>query len=164
VTLDRLWAGWRASYISTVATQAPADGCLFCALPAEDHDEAGVIVTADDVYAVLNAYPYTSGHLLVAPRIHCGDLAELPDGVAAALMTMMQRATRAVQTAYAPDGINVGINLGRAAGAGIPGHLHVHVLPRWVGDTNFLTSVAEARVLPEALSVTRDRLRAAWPT
>ena len=151
------------SYIDTITTGAPSGDCLFCGLLHEDADEAGILATNDRVYAVLNAYPYTSGHLMVAPVRHEGELDALSADEAAALMTMTQQATTAVRTAYEPDGINVGMNLGRAAGAGVPGHLHVHVLPRWVGDTNFLTSVAEARVLPEPLSTTLDRLRTAWP-
>jgi diadenosine tetraphosphate (Ap4A) HIT family hydrolase len=163
VTLERLWAGWRATYIDTIATRASSGDCLFCGLLHEDADEVGILATNDRVYAVLNAYPYTSGHLMVAPVRHEGELDELTEDEAAALMTMTQHATTAVRVAYEPDGMNVGMNLGRAAGAGVPGHVHVHVLPRWVGDTNFLTSVAEARVLPEPLSTTLDRLRAAWP-
>lgn len=163
MTLERLWAGWRAAYIDTIATQAPSGDCLFCGLLREEADEAGLLAANDRVYAVLNAYPYTSGHLMVAPVRHEGELDALTEEEAAALMTMTQAATTAVRLAYEPDGINVGMNLGRAAGAGVPGHLHVHVLPRWVGDTNFLTSVAEARVLPEPLSATLERLRAAWP-
>jgi diadenosine tetraphosphate (Ap4A) HIT family hydrolase len=162
VSLDRLWAGWRSSYIETVANTDPVDGeCLFCSL--QDRDDE-LVAREPHAFALLNRYPYTSGHLLVAPTRHTGDLETLPADEAAALMTMTQHATAAVKAAYSPDGVNVGINLGRAAGAGIPGHLHVHVLPRWVGDTNFLTSVAEARVLPEALDVSREKLAAAWPS
>jgi ATP adenylyltransferase len=98
------------------------------------------------------------------PNRHVGDLAALTDEESAALMTMTRQATAAVQSAYTPDGINVGMNLGKAAGAGVPGHLHVHVVPRWSGDTNFMTSVAETRVLPESLTQTFERLHAAWPT
>jgi ATP adenylyltransferase len=163
VTLERLWAGWRATYIDTIATREPSGECLFCGLFREDADEAGILVANEQVYAVLNAYPYTSGHLMVAPVRHVGELDALTADEATALMTMTQHATTAVRAAYEPDGINVGMNLGRAAGAGVPGHLHVHVLPRWVGDTNFLTSVAETRVLPEPLSTTLNRLRRAWP-
>ncbi len=112
---------------------------------------------------MVNIFPYTSGHLMVMPCRHVGDLSALTDDEAAALMAMTRQATAAVQAAYAPDGINVGINLGRAAGAGVPGHLHVHVVPRWTGDTNFMTSVAETRVMPEPLSQTFERLHGAWP-
>jgi ATP adenylyltransferase len=165
MTLERLWAGWRASYIDTVAAGSPTDDCLFCSL-VDSGDDAGDELQVLDrnalVYAVLNVYPYTAGHLLVAPVRHEGELDALDADEAGALMEMMQVATAAVRAAYRPDGINIGMNLGRAAGAGIPGHLHVHVLPRWSADTNFMTSVAEARVLPEPLSRTYERLRSAW--
>ncbi len=170
MALERLWAGWRTEYIDAVfgdATEPDATsdrGCLFCALPSADPDEALVIVRGQYAYAVLNAYPYTSGHLMVVPIRHLGELDALDADEAAEVMTMTQQATTAIRTAYAPQGMNVGMNLGRAAGAGIPGHLHVHVLPRWVGDTNFMTSVAESRVLPEPLSKALERLRAAWPS
>jgi ATP adenylyltransferase len=166
MSLDRLWAGWRATYISEVATQAPPpdDGeCLFERLAAADPDEALVLARRDRAFAVLNAYPYTSGHLMVAPLQHEGTLAALTRDDAAALIALTQDATAAVQAAYTPDGINVGVNIGRAAGAGIPGHVHVHVLPRWHGDTNFMTAVAEARVLPEPLTTSYEKLKAAWP-
>ncbi len=164
VTLERLWAGWRVDLHrhdhDAGAARVTASSAVCCTrMPTK----RGSWPTNDRVYAVLNAYPYTSGHLMVAPVRHEGELDALSADEAAALMTMTQHATTAVRTAYEPDGINVGMNLGRAAGAGVPGHLHVHVLPRWVGDTNFLTSVAEARVLPEPLSATLDRLRTAWP-
>jgi ATP adenylyltransferase len=163
VTLERLWAGWRSEYVGSVGAPADQGDCLFCAL-AEMSDDEGLIVARDDqAFAVLNLYPYTSGHLMVAPRHHESDLERLADSDAAALMHLTQRATAAVKTAYGPDGVNVGMNLGRAAGAGIPGHLHVHVLPRWVGDTNFMTAVAEARVMPESLDRTLERIREAWP-
>jgi ATP adenylyltransferase len=164
VTLDRLWAGWRSSYIDGVATQQPVEGeCLFCALLAADADEALVIARNDHVFAVLNAYPYTSGHLMVAPVRHEGTLSGLSAAEAGALIEMTQDATVALERAYSPDGVNVGANLGRAAGAGIPGHVHMHALPRWVGDTNFMTAVAEARVLPEPLTTSWEKLRAGWP-
>jgi ATP adenylyltransferase len=163
MTLERLWAGWRAEYIGTVATAPPADECLFCALAAaSSDDEALVIDRTELVYTVLNAYPYTSGHLMVVPVRHEGRLESLRAEEASALMSTVQRATAAVQAAYDPEGMNVGVNLGRAGGAGVPGHLHVHVVPRWVGDTNFMTSVAETRVLPEPLSETCARLRSEW--
>jgi ATP adenylyltransferase len=166
MTLDRLWAGWRSSYIEEVATQRPPEGsagCLFCALVEADPDEALVLARDDHVFAVMNAYPYTSGHLMVAPIRHEGSLAALSRDEAYALMAMTQDATLALDRAYTPDGMNVGVNLGRSAGAGIPGHLHVHALPRWDGDTNFMTTVAEARVLPEPLHRSWEKLRAAWP-
>jgi ATP adenylyltransferase len=164
MTLERLWAGWRATYIGTVTTAPLAEECLFCALAGSGSDDDVQIIARNElVYAVLNAYPYTSGHLMIVPIRHEGQVEALDGEEAGALMTMVQEATRAVQAAYAPEGINVGMNLGRAAGAGVPGHLHVHIVPRWVGDTNFMTSVAETRVLPEPLTESCARLRAAWP-
>jgi ATP adenylyltransferase len=165
VTLERLWAGWRASYIEGVANvEPPDDGCLFCTLSESTDDDGQIVARAPLTFAVLNLYPYTSGHLMVVPHRHLGDLESLTTAEADALMAMTRDAAIALNAAYQPDGLNVGMNLGRAAGAGVPGHLHVHVLPRWLGDTNFLTSVAEARVLPEPLSRSFERLRDAWPT
>ena len=163
MTLERLWAGWRATYLADVVSAPPPEQCLFCGLGEAEPDAALVVARDEHVFTALNAFPYTSGHVMVAPLGHEADLDALETEVANALMAMTQRATAAVRSAYAPDGINVGMNLGRAAGAGIPGHLHVHVLPRWVGDTNFMTSVAETRVMPEALTTTLERLREAWP-
>ena len=167
MALERLWAGWRAEYIDAVVGSSPdsdpAVECLFCGLFRSDPDDAQVVARGEHAYAVLNAFPYTSGHLMVVPNRHEARLECLDAEEAQSVMTMMQHATLAVRAAYAPEGINLGMNLGRAAGAGIPDHLHVHVLPRWTSDTNFMTSVAEARILPEALSRTLERLRAAWP-
>jgi diadenosine tetraphosphate (Ap4A) HIT family hydrolase len=111
----------------------------------------------------MNAYPYASGHLMLAPLRHEADLDGLSRAEASALMAMTQRAVTALKAAYRPDGLNVGANVGRAAGAGVAGHVHLHALPRWNGDTNFMTTVAEARVLPESLRVSFDKLRRAWP-
>jgi ATP adenylyltransferase len=166
VTLDRLWAGWRTTYIDGVATQPPPDGehdCLFERLSSEPDDVSLVLARNEHAFAVMNAYPYGSGHLMVAPLRHESTLADLSREEASALMELVQDANVAVLGAYSPDGINVGANIGRAAGAGVPGHVHVHVLPRWAGDTNFMTAVAEARILPEPLSKSYEKLLAAWP-
>ena len=162
MSLERLWAGWRVSYSDDLATNRLVDRCMFCDLAAAPDDDARIIYRGDSAFVVLHAYPYTSGHLLVVPFRHEGTLAELTPEEAGELMTLTQRATSALTTGYRPDGLNVGINLGRAAGAGVPAHLHVHVLPRWVADTSFLTSTAEARLLPEPLAATLQRVRAAW--
>jgi diadenosine tetraphosphate (Ap4A) HIT family hydrolase len=162
VSLERLWAGWRAEWVGSAGADVPDGECLFCGLSDAPPDEALVVATRERSFAVLNAYPYTSGHLMVAPLRHESDLERLPADEAADLMAATQQATAAVKRAYAPDAVNVGMNLGRAAGAGIPGHLHVHIVPRWSGDTNFMTSIAETRVLPETLSTTLERLRDAW--
>ena len=166
--LDRLWAGWRTEYVSSAGSTGPADeGCVFCRiLASRDGDKATKVVWRGARVAVLlNAYPYTSGHLMVMPTRHVGELEELDprNGEAAELWSAVTAAVRALKVAYSPEGINVGANLGRAAGAGVPGHFHVHALPRWNGDTNFMTSVAETRVLPESLDATWEKLRAAWP-
>ncbi|MDA8264455.1 MAG: HIT domain-containing protein [Actinomycetota bacterium] len=187
MSLEHLWAGWRDSYVSSTSTgpvlekgargsllpaaAAPADtsevagdDCIFCSIASSELPEATtyIVWSSRTVVAVLNAYPYAPGHLLVMPRRHLGELADLDDDESRALWTSVRAAVAAVKSAYAPDGLNIGINLGRAAGAGIPLHLHVHVVPRWNGDTNFMTATAETRVLPEALSVSWQRLRASW--
>jgi ATP adenylyltransferase len=163
VSLDRLWAGWRIAYIDGVATKPEPDECLFCTLVGLDDAKGLVVARGERAFVVLNAYPYTSGHLMVAPLRHEAELDGLDADEAAEIMALTQQATTALKAAYRPDGINVGVNLGRAAGAGITGHVHVHALARWNGDTNFMTSVAEARVIPEDLGATWEKLRAAWP-
>lgn len=167
MTLERIWAGWRAAYIEGVTSASgpsSAGDCLICALSAADPEEMLVITGDELAFAVMNAYPYTSGHVMLAPRRHESELDGLNADEAAALMTMAQRATTALKAAYRPQGLNVGVNVGRAAGAGVPGHVHFHALPRWNGDTNFMTTVAEARVLPEDLRTSWQRLKDAWPT
>jgi diadenosine tetraphosphate (Ap4A) HIT family hydrolase len=167
MSLERIWAGWRTTYIDEVANESPPGGdhdCLFERLAAVTPDADGLVLARNEhAFAVRNAYPYTSGHLMVAPLRHEATLVGLSRDEAAAVMALVQDANAAVLAAYRPDGINVGANIGRAAGAGVPGHVHVHVLPRWTGDTNFLTTIAEARVLPEPLTKSYDKLRAAWP-
>jgi ATP adenylyltransferase len=167
VSLDRLWAGWRSRYVSELAGPPHTDCylCALCALPGDSvySSETLVLERTDTTLTVMNLYPYGSGHLLVAPCRHEAELEVLNESEAAALMEAVRRAVRAVKRAYEPDGVNVGINLGAAAGAGVPGHLHVHALPRWQGDTNFMTAVAEVRVLPEDLATGWAKLRAAWP-
>lgn len=164
MSIDRLWAGWRSSYIEGATSAEPKDGCVFCGvLSADQPDEETYIVwRGRSVFALLNAYPYTSGHLMVLPNRHLGSMGDLTDDEADELFGAARRAVTALERAYSPEGINLGANLGAAAGAGVPGHLHLHALPRWAGDTNFMTSVAETRVLPEPLSTTWQKLRDAW--
>lgn len=165
MTLDRLWAGWRSAYIESTVEPAPdAPDCVFCAIldSAKPDAETRVVWRGERCAALLNAYPYTSGHLMVLPLRHVGELEEVVGEEGDELWETVRRAVRALKQAYRPEGINVGANLGRAAGAGVPGHFHVHVLPRWNGDTNFMTSVAEARVMPEPLSTSWEKLRSAW--
>jgi diadenosine tetraphosphate (Ap4A) HIT family hydrolase len=166
VTLERLWAGWRSTYVSEVTSNGPGDdACVMCRILAHGDDRDAYVVRRFERCAViLNAYPYGSGHLMVVPNRHAGKLHELDGDEVADLWTVVTQGVEAVEKAYSPEGVNVGANLGFAAGAGVPGHVHVHVLPRWTGDTNFMTSVAETRVLPEPLGVTYDKLDEAWPT
>ena len=166
MTLERLWSGWRAAYVTgaTGELEGAGEGCLFCRLVELDDDEAYILERTEHTYTVLNAYPYTSGHLMVAPTRHEPDVEGLTEPEALAVFGALQRGVVAMKAALAPEGVNLGANLGRSAGAGVPGHVHLHALPRWTGDTNFMTAVAEARVLPEDLRTTWERLRAVWPT
>jgi len=163
VTLERLWAGWRGEYVGGLGDDG--GDCVFCRILASDEPDGRTYVLwrGRRSAAALNAFPYTSGHLMVFPRRHVGELEELEGAEAAELWSVVTDAVRALKDAYRPGGLNLGANLGRAAGAGIPGHFHVHVLPRWNGDTNFMTAAAEARVLPEALPTTWEKVLAAWP-
>jgi ATP adenylyltransferase len=164
VSLDRLWADWRSDYVSHPDTGRTDRGCVLCNLVnATDDAEALVLERTDQTIVVMNLYPYGSGHLMVAPIRHVGSYLDLTDDENVALTRAQTRALTAIQGAYSPDGANVGANLGRAAGAGVPGHLHVHLLPRWSGDTNFMTTIAETRVLPESLRTGYDKLKSAWP-
>ena len=159
--LERLWAGWRLQYIEGAEIDADG-GCVFCAiLDSGLPDERTYIVSRTErSFIILNAYPYTSGHLMVMPLRHVPDLSALDADERVDLWETVHRAIEAMNGAYTPEGINMGANLGRAAGAGVPGHVHVHVVPRWAGDTNFMTAIAETRVMPESLDQTWRRLRA----
>lgn len=159
MSLERLWAGWRSAYVSSAAV-GDEEECVLCRVVAAGEY---VVWRGARTVAVLNAFPYASGHLLVMPSRHVGELEDVDPEEAGELWSTLADSVRALKGAYRPDGVNVGANLGRAAGAGIPAHFHLHVLPRWTGDTNFMTSVAETRVMPEALPTSFDRLRAAWP-
>lgn len=162
MSLQHLWAGWRTEYVATAGE--PGAACIFCGIldSGEPDDVTHIVWRGEKVFAILNAYPYTSGHLMVMPYRHLADLDELDAAEASELWSAVTRAVQAMKAAFEPEGINVGINLGRAAGAGVLGHLHVHAVPRWVGDSNFMTSVAETRVLPESLGASADKIRRAW--
>jgi ATP adenylyltransferase len=162
MTLERLWAGWRSEYVEN---GAGADECVFCRILASDEPgDATYVVRRDRHCAViLNAFPYTSGHLMVMPVRHVGELEGLDADEATALWRELADAVRALKAGYSPDGLNVGANLGRSAGAGVPGHFHMHCVPRWNGDTNFMTTLAETRTLPEALPATYEKVTKAWP-
>ncbi|MCL4422841.1 MAG: HIT domain-containing protein [Actinobacteria bacterium] len=189
MTLDHIWAGWRSAYVGSVPqgssgppsnpeqgsihgnAAGPGAGhpCVFCEIAAANGasgigDEKALVVWRSPLcLAVLNAYPYASGHLLVMPVRHLGSLGELDKEESSELWEATTDAVSAISSAYDPDGVNFGANLGRAAGAGLPDHLHIHVLPRWIGDTNFMTTVAGVRVMPEALQESWLKLSRAWP-
>jgi ATP adenylyltransferase len=170
VTLDRLWAGWRAAYVSahaagTADAASTVGGSVFGRILAADlpDEETGIVQRGERCFTILNRFPYGTGHLLVMPYREVADLAALTDDEHIELWSTVRDAVTALTAAYSPDGVNIGANLGEAAGAGVPGHLHVHVLPRWSADSNFMTSVAETRVLPEALPDTWRKVTAAWP-
>ncbi|HTZ09765.1 MAG TPA: HIT domain-containing protein [Acidimicrobiales bacterium] len=168
-SLEQLWSGWRHEYVVS-ATEADRQGgedggCVFCRIAASGPPSQDNLVVwrGRRTFAVMNAYPYASGHLLVMPVRHVAALDELTEDESAELWGATRAAVTAIAAAYDPDGTNIGANLGRAAGAGIPRHLHLHVLPRWSGDTNFMTAVAGVRVMPESLAVGWGRLHGAWP-
>ena len=155
--MSRLWAPWRMAYVGAADTPS---GCIFCdALATTADRDRLVLYRGRQAYLILNAYPYTSGHLMAVLNRHVADLGAARVDELAEAMTLVRMATAALVAEYRPDGFNVGINLGSAAGAGIKDHLHVHVVPRWSGDSNFMAVVGDVRVLPEALEATYDRLR-----
>jgi diadenosine tetraphosphate (Ap4A) HIT family hydrolase len=173
--LDHLWAGWRSDFIASGASSAPgsssskdgpAASCVFCRILSSGlPDEELHIIwrhPAGTAVAILNAYPYISGHLMVMPTRHVRDVEDLDPAEAVDLWDVVRAGVRAIKDAYKPEGLNLGANLGKAAGAGVPDHFHMHVLPRWFGDTSFMTTVADARVLPEPLSETAAKLRDSW--
>ena len=168
-SLDHLWAGWRHSYITAVSepgnTSLDPDesGSLFERILALSDDEGMIVFRGATCAVLLNAFPYTSGHMLVLPNRAVAELEDLSDDELVEMSKLARDGVVALKAAYRCDGVNVGINLGRAAGAGVPTHLHTHVLPRWDADSNFMTAVAQARVLPEPLDETLRKLRAAWP-
>jgi ATP adenylyltransferase len=157
--MERLWAPWRQEYVGKAAEGE--DGCILCDKPAEGKDEENYILARTDLsFAILNAYPYNSGHLMVAPFRHEGEFSKLKDDELLDLQQLMQRCIRALGEAMNPAGYNLGMNLGSVAGAGIPDHLHWHVVPRWNGDTNFMPVLGETKVLPELVRRSFAKLRA----
>ncbi len=157
--MDYLWTPWRYRYLTTAGRE---DRCVFCDAPAANDDRATLIVLrAVKNFIILNRFPYASGHVMVVPYAHEATLTAVDTETLNEMMQLAKRVQGALETIYHPEGYNVGLNIGRAAGAGIAGHLHLHVLPRWIGDTNFTTTIAETRVLPEELTDTYDKLRRA---
>jgi len=159
--LDRLWSPWRGEYIASATASDSSTSCVFCEIQADaSNDQQNFVLhRARFNFVVLNIHPYSSGHLMIVPYEHAAELRAVSKETSDELMDLTKRSEAAIREAYQPDGINLGMNLGRAAGAGIAGHIHVHILPRWNGDTNFMTTVGETRVLPEDLSTTFSKLR-----
>jgi ATP adenylyltransferase len=153
-----LWAPWRIEYI----TGDKAAGCVFCAAARGEGDDAALVLERGErCFTMLNAFPYTSGHAMVLPDRHVPDLLDLDEAEVGEVMALTRRCLRAMRAAMSPEGFNVGVNLGQAAGAGIAEHLHLHIVPRWSGDTNFMPVLADTHVIPQALQATRDVLVAA---
>jgi ATP adenylyltransferase len=160
--LDRLWSPWRYEYIASGgAADSESRGCILCSLRDHpDEDEANFVLhRASQNFIVLNLYPYTSGHLLIVPYEHVGELDAAAKETTDELMDLTKRCQTALRDVYLPTGFNVGMNLGESAGAGIVAHIHIHILPRWTGDTNFMSTVGNTRVLPEDLATTYQKLR-----
>lgn len=155
--MDRLWSPWRMEYIESAKDGVP-EGCVFCDLLAGPAEEHRVLARTEFAFAALAKYPYNPGHLLVLPTRHTGELEDLSEAENGAIATLLQRGVRVLREVASPHGFNVGLNLGRIAGAGLPEHLHWHVVPRWSGDTNFMPVVGETRVLPELLDETFRKL------
>jgi ATP adenylyltransferase len=157
--MKRLWAPWRMAYITGIG--GPKDkGCIFCVKPKQRKDAANHIVhRGKTVFAMMNLFPYNNGHLMIAPYRHLGDPANLTDAELLEMMRLAQACQRAVAASMRPDGFNLGFNLGRAAGAGIAGHIHLHLVPRWNGDTNFMPVLGGTKVISEALDATAGRIR-----
>jgi ATP adenylyltransferase len=154
-----LWAPWRLEYV-TNADEQP--GCFLCAEAAGEVVESLVVHRGRAAFVLMNKFPYSTGHLLVAPFAHTGELAELGDETALEVHALGLRGIEALRTTYAPAGFNLGWNLGRVAGAGVVDHVHLHVVPRWAGDTSFMPVLGDVKVQPEHLLASRERLRAAW--
>jgi ATP adenylyltransferase len=152
---DTLWAGWRSEYVS--APDDP-DGCLFCRLPGGSDQETLIVGRGAESFITLNRYPYTTGHVMIAPYRHAAHPTELTANEQTDIWHLLDLAWRAIDETMHPDGYNMGANLGRVAGAGVPGHFHLHLVPRWSGDANFMTTIGGTRVVPEDLAITWQRI------
>ena len=156
---ERLWAPWRFEYITTADTPGNG-GCIFVELPAQDDDRENLILhRGETAFVIMNRFPYTSGHLMVAPYRHTAEIGDLNDDELLEANQLVSSCVGWLKEGYGPEGFNVGINIGKAAGAGIESHIHWHVVPRWAGDTNFMTTVGDVRVLPQDLHDSYDMLR-----
>jgi len=156
--MDYIWTPWRYQYMAQAAGEKQPD-CIFCDAARRNNDAETLIVhRGKKTFVILNRFPYTSGHVMIVPYAHIADLHLCDAEVLGEMMKLAQNVETALRTTYKPDGINLGMNLGRAAGAGVAGHLHMHVLPRWIGDSSFMTVAGETRVIPEDLQTTYQRL------
>ncbi len=154
--MERIWAPWRLEYVENADK---VEGCILCLFPQEGRDaERYIVHQGERAYVILNAFPYSNGHLMVVPRKHTADLDDLDAETRLELFDLTEASVRALRNAFRPDGFNIGINMGRVSGAGIEDHIHVHVVPRWNGDTNFMAVIGDTRVLPASLRATYDRL------
>ena len=165
-SLDRLWAPWRIPYLRRITRKEKPGSCFFCdyaAAPKKDRKNL-VVLRGKSAFVVLNRFPYAGGHLLIAPLAHKGDLALFTEAERAETFDLLVRMQRVLEKRMKPQGFNIGLNIGRAAGAGVPGHLHFHLLPRWNGDTNFMASVAQVKVIPQALAELHGELQKALLT
>ncbi|MGD2028278.1 MAG: HIT domain-containing protein [Anaerolineales bacterium] len=157
--MKHLWSPWRMRYLNS----QKIEGCVFCnALKLPDGVENMILYRGERSFVILNAFPYTSGHLMVIPIDHVPDLTDLDKATRAEMIELVTKASEVLRDVYGPEGFNIGINMGEAAGAGVGDHIHIHIVPRWKGDTNFMSAVGETRVLPEELSETYRRVKDAW--
>ena len=158
--MDYLWTPWRYAYV-TSTEKTPS--CIFCdAVKAGDDAKTRIVHRGQECFVILNTYPYTPGHVMIVPYAHLDELQKLPPEAANEMITLSQRMETVLRELYHPDGINLGMNIGKAAGAGVAGHIHMHILPRWVADANFVSVIGETRVLPESLDLTWERIRKAF--
>ena len=159
---QRIWAPWRLAYVKDASKDKESE-CIFCAALAAGDDEANLIVNRGErCFVILNKFPYTNGHLMVAPVHHAAALQELDAETIAEMMELAQRGMNALETSYSPHGYNVGFNQGRIAGAGVEGHIHLHVVPRWAGDNNFMPVIADTKVMPQSIEQSYEALRGAF--
>jgi ATP adenylyltransferase len=158
--MDHLWTPWRYRYITQAGEQ---DDCIFCAAAAASDDRDYLVVHRGlTCFVILNRYPYTNGHVMVVPYQHLATVESLPEATAAELIRLAQRTEAVLRAVYRPEGLNMGINIGKCAGAGVAGHVHMHILPRWTGDSSFMTTTGETRILPEDLDTTWEKLSDAF--
>jgi len=162
--MEHLWSPWRMVYLRRDPAEAEREGCIFCEKPSENRDaENKIVYRGQKAFVILNIYPYNNGHLMIVPYQHVPSLEQLDTPTLTELMVLTNRSLAALRTAYQPHAFNIGLNIGAAGGAGIVAHVHLHVVPRWAGDTNFISSISSTRVIPEDLAETYQRLRLAWP-